>query len=175
MRILLQGRTTEILRYELAAAKDREIGGILVGEHLEGDTFRIADISVQRMGGTSQHFMRDPAQHEEFLREFFVRTAYNYERYNYIGEWHSHTAGPALPSSTDFVTMEGIVDNPAVGVAFAILLVARLGRWSGLQLSATAFRSGQPPDSITLVADPDGGAQRFRQIHPRVRRRSTWI
>jgi [CysO sulfur-carrier protein]-S-L-cysteine hydrolase len=175
MRILLPGRTTEVLRHELAVAKKREIGGVLVGEHLDGETFRIADLSVQRTGGSSQHFMRELAQHQEFLRQFFERTGYDYERYNYIGEWHSHTFAPALPSSTDCATMEGIVNNPAVGVAFAVLLVARLDPWSGLQLSATAFRSGQPPDPVALVADPDGGTQRFRQVHPRVRRRLIWI
>lgn len=172
MRILLPGRTTDVLRRELAVAKHREIGGVLVGEHLGGETFRIADLSVQRTGGTSHHFVRDPAQHQEFLRQFFERTGYDYERYNYIGEWHSHPTVPALPSSTDISTMNGIVSDPDVGAAFAILLIARLHWCWGLQLSTTAFRPDLPLESASLFVDPDDrDARRFQELRIRSRRK----
>jgi hypothetical protein len=81
---------------ELHRAKWREIGGVLVGEHVEGETFRLVDFSVQREGGDASHFIRDPAQHEVFLQAFFERTGHDYARYNYLGEWHSQHKLPVV-------------------------------------------------------------------------------
>jgi hypothetical protein len=47
----------------------------LVGEHVEADSFRIVDISIQRRGGTASHFVRDPEHAKVFLADFFARTA----------------------------------------------------------------------------------------------------
>ena len=172
MKILLPRLATELLRRELTEAKYREIGGVLVGEHIGEETFRIANLSVQRTGETSHHFVRDPAQHQQFLRQFFERTGHDYVRYNYFGEWHSHPTVPALPSSTDISTMNGIVSDPDVGVAFAVLLIARLHWCWGLQLSATAIRPDLPLESASLVVDPDDrDVRRFQELRIRSRRK----
>jgi integrative and conjugative element protein (TIGR02256 family) len=169
MRILVARHITNTLQRELDGAGHREIGGVLVGEYLGAETFRIVDLSVQRTGGEANHFVRDPEQHRQFLSEFFERTGHDYARYNYFGEWHSHPTAPALPSNTDISTMDGIVGDPDVGAAFAVLLIARLHWCWGLQLSATAFRPGQKPDPVTLIADPNGSTQRFREVRQRMR------
>ncbi len=168
MKILLPSHLAETLRQELTAARRREIGGVLVGEHVRGETFRIADISVQRTGGTQTRFIRDPAHHREFLDQFFERTGRDYRRFNYLGEWHSHPTMRALPSLEDCQTMASIVADADVGANFAVLLIARLHFWFGLQMSATAFRPGAPPDAAQIEAEPGNTwAGRFRELRIR--------
>jgi [CysO sulfur-carrier protein]-S-L-cysteine hydrolase len=176
MKVLLPESVLKTIKRELQHARQREIGGVLVGEHVAGETFRVADISVQRSGGSAEHFMRDPAHHRDFLDRFFERTGHEYRRFNYLGEWHSHPNAPAVPSSTDCNAMARLVADPDTNANFAVLIIAKLHSWWGLQLSATAFRVGQPPDPADLAVDAaDPHRARFRQAryvpHPRIR----WI
>ena len=152
MKLLLPLPVIKRLKRELRG-QSREIGGVLVGEHIAPDTFSIADISFQRRGGTTAHFVRDPEHHRDFLAEFFARTGNDYQRFNYIGEWHSHPAVEPLPSEPDFVTMFDIVEDTDVGVNFAVLIIVRLHRWGRLELSATLFRSGVIPESICIEVE----------------------
>lgn len=138
MRLITPRPVAGRLATELRKAKRREIGGLLFGEHVGGDEFRIVDISVQRGGGSPVHFVRDPAQHQPQLDEFFERTGRDYTRFNYLGEWHSHPSFATLPSGEDMATMRDILADPKVGVNFLVLIIARLNRRS-LELSATGF------------------------------------
>lgn len=156
MKLLLPLPMIKRLKRELYG-RSREIGGVLVGEHVAPDTFRIVDISFQRRGGTVAHFVRDPEHHRDFLAEFFARTGNDYQRFNYIGEWHSHPAAAALPSGPDFVTMFDLVQDTDVGVNFAVLIIARLPRWRRLELSATLFRAGVIPKSISIEVEGTRG------------------
>lgn len=160
MKLLLPLTIVERLKRELRG-RSREIGGILVGEHVEHETFRIVDISVQLSGGTAAHFVRDPVLHKAFLDDFFQRTGRDYLRFNYIGEWHSHPTFTALPSGEDFTTMLELICDPAVGVNFAVLIIARLGLWSGMQLSATIFRTGYAPEPAGVAIEEDDTIMRL--------------
>ena len=167
MKILMPRRVTNILRKELATAGRREIGGVLVGEYVEGQTFRIVDLSAQRAGGSAVAFTRDPALHRDFLKQFFEKTGRDYSRFNYIGEWHSHPSFPPTPSLADCSTMADIVANPNVGAAFAVLIVVQLHWWWGLRLSATAFRTGSEPESVEAAGEPgERNAGNFRLVLP---------
>jgi integrative and conjugative element protein (TIGR02256 family) len=161
MKLLLPLTIIKRVRRELRGRR-REIGGVLVGEHVADDTFRIADISVQRNGGGAAHFVRDPGHAKAFLAEFFKRTGDSYLKFNYIGEWHSHPAFDPLPSSADRRTMYDIVDDPDVGINFAVLIIVRLHFWERLQLSATLFRSGVAPESISVEIEDANDRQDAR-------------
>ncbi|MET3910150.1 hypothetical protein FXB40_28385 [Bradyrhizobium rifense] len=152
MKLLLPNKIVKRLRHELRGRR-HEIGGVLVGENVGPDTFRLIDISVQLSGGTIAHFVRDPEHHREFLADFFAHTGRDFKRFNYIGEWHSHPAFEAVPSGEDIASMFEIIEDPAVGVNFAILIIARLERRSVLQLSATLFRAGIIPEPIEVIID----------------------
>jgi [CysO sulfur-carrier protein]-S-L-cysteine hydrolase len=152
MKLLLPRKIVQRLRRELRGRR-HEIGGVLVGENIAADTFRLVDISVQHSGGTVAHFVRDPEQHREFLADFFVRTGRDFKRFNYIGEWHSHPTFEAVPSGEDVASMFKIIEDPAVGVNFAILIIARQERGSVLHLSATLFRAGIIPQPIEVIID----------------------
>lgn len=144
MRVLLPSELARQLRSELQAAGRREVGGVLMGERLAADAFRIVELSVQRRGGSVASFVREPAEHADALVAFFERTGRRYERFNYLGEWHSHPSFLPTPSATDLGAMRGIVEDPAVGAHFAVLLVVRLDAGGGLAASATAVVRGRP-------------------------------
>jgi integrative and conjugative element protein (TIGR02256 family) len=152
MKLILPQPIIKRLKHELRGRR-HEIGGVLVGENLGDDVFRLIDISFQSSGGSIVHFVRDPEHHKAFLADFFTRTGNDYRKFNYIGEWHSHPGFEPRPSGEDVATMFEIVEDPAVGVNFAILIIARLLRWNQLQISATLFRPGIMPESITVEVD----------------------
>lgn len=116
-----------------------------MGEHVQGDVFRLVDLTVQRSGGTAACFIRHPHEHQAELDAFFERTGADYKRFNYLGEWHSHPSFPPAPSKTDANTMQSIVTDPSVGANFLILLIVKCGSRKTMQMSATAFRPLVPP------------------------------
>lgn len=166
MEILLPPQLAKRLRRELRRAGAREIGGVLMAEHLEQERFRIVDITVQQARGTEVCFIRDLDEHQAQLREFFERTGRDYTRFNYLGEWHSHPSFTPSPSDTDIRTMQSIVEDGRVGVLFAALVIARLNVSGVIEATATAFRSRTDPLRIPLhteMAEPVGGMEVARR------------
>lgn len=160
MRLLLPTKIAKRLRRKLRG-RIREIGGVIVGEHVALDAFRVVDISFQSRGGTVGHFVRDPAHHKKFLDDFFSRTDREYTRFNYLGEWHSHPLFQPLPSGEDIHAMYDLVGDPAVGVNFLVLLIARLRGWRVLEISATLFQTGIQPEPISVeVENPANSVMR---------------
>jgi proteasome lid subunit RPN8/RPN11 len=159
MKLLLPLKIVERLRRELRG-RIREIGGVLVGEHVTQETFSIADLSVQLSGGTAAHFVRDPVQAKAFLAAFFERTGHDYQRFNYIGEWHSHPRFTPLPSGEDCTTMLDLIHDPDVGVNFAVLIIARHRLFSGIELSATVFRRGAGAEAAQVEVEGAGTSER---------------
>lgn len=155
MQVLLAPQVTKRLGRELRGAGNREIGGLLLAEHVGEDLFRVVEISVQRRGGTHVGFMRDPRQHQRQLKSFFRRTGADYTRFNYLGEWHSHPSFSVDPSPTDCETMQSIVKNPAVGVNFLVLLVCRRNADGTVEASATAFVAHSPPARVSIALEKD--------------------
>lgn len=154
MKILLSPQIVQRLRRELRRAGRGEIGGLLMGEDLGGELFRVVDISVQRSGGTHSCFIRNPKDHQKYLDDFFARTGQDYSRFNYLGEWHSHPSFAAVPSEPDIETMQSIVVDPDVGVNFLVLLIVKR---SGKETEATAtgFTPQAMPFSIPLAAEQE--------------------
>lgn len=171
MQLLLTAPVIKRLQTELRQARRREIGGLLLGEHLGGELFSVADFSVQRSGGTHSDFTRNPEEHKAQLDRFFAETGNDFARFNYLGEWHSHPSFEPIPSGTDIQTMQSIVEDPAVGVNFLVLLVCRLGggRRRIIELSATAFRAGTSPVAVPVSIDPEAQSQKVTLVE-RIRR-----
>jgi integrative and conjugative element protein (TIGR02256 family) len=128
-----------------------EVGGLLLGEHVSEDTFRVVDMTAQRHGGSHTGFMRDPEAHAADLASFFERTKGDYARFNYLGEWHSHPNVPATPSASDVAEMIRLVDDPEVGVTFAVLLVVGSTLFRRLTGTATVFAPSQTPMHAKLI------------------------
>jgi proteasome lid subunit RPN8/RPN11 len=153
MKLLLPHPILKRLHREMRRARRREIGGLLLGEHIGDESFRLVDVTVQRLGGSSAHFVRDPAQHRSQLDSFFAKTGGDFTRYNYLGEWHSHHSFEPLPSAKDISTMQTIVENAEVGVNFAVLIIARIGFIGSVQLSACLFRPFSRPEDVQIVME----------------------
>ena len=133
----------------LQSAGRREIGGVLMGEHIGAEEFRIADLTVQRRSGALAYFVRLVTEAAAKLRAFFDRTQHDYTRYNYLGEWHSHPGFALSPSGKDMDTMLDIVTDPDVGANFAVLMIVRLSTEGALEARATAFL----PDQKSLLCE----------------------
>src|SRR6202012_5549571 len=102
----------------LTQAGQREIGGILMGEHVATDTFRVTKVTVQRKGGTFATFVRIVADILAPLRKFFDMPRHEYTKHNYMGEWHSHHSFALSPSEKDHVTMYSMVTDADLGAHF---------------------------------------------------------
>lgn len=151
LKLLVDPKLISRLMHELRRAGRREIGGVLVGECLGNDVFRLMDFSVQRSGGTRACFIRDPDFHRPFIDEFFDKTGHDYMRFNYLGEWHSHPSFSVSPSGTDIKTMLGIVNDPEQNSPFAVLMICRLESSVRIEVGATAYKMGCRPELARLV------------------------
>jgi integrative and conjugative element protein (TIGR02256 family) len=125
----------------LQKAGGRETGGILMGECLTPNRFRITEISVSSKGGFA-YFSRKLVHALDPLRRFFERTGHQYQRFNYLGEWHSHPSFVPEPSTHDLQSMLQIVQDPGVGANFVILLIVRLRDAATIEDTATVFVPG---------------------------------
>lgn len=151
MKLVLPTRIARRLERELRRAGTDEIGGVLMGEHVGPDTFRIADLTLDRGGGSFARFVRGVWRHRLGLEAFFRRTGNQFTKFNYLGEWHSHPSFPLDPSGADLSAMRAIVDDPAVGASFAVLMIVRLSDLykaphcgGALDAQASLFRPADP-------------------------------
>jgi integrative and conjugative element protein (TIGR02256 family) len=130
-----------------------ETGGILMGECLAPNRFRITELSVSPKGGFA-HFVRSLVHALDPLRRFFERTGHQYLRFNYLGEWHSHPSFVPEPSDRDLQSMLQIVQDPDVGATFAILLIVRLRNRTILEGTVTVFVPGGAVFRADLLWEP---------------------
>lgn len=148
--ISLPPEPRSLLRRNLRRAGDREIGGLMMGEQIAPDHFRIVELSLDAMTGSAVHFVRDPARHEAALKSFFERTGADYRNFNYLGEWHSHPNFPVRPSSEDVESMQGLVDGER-GIDFSALLIVRLRFRLILEAASWMFVRHAAPRSVRLT------------------------
>jgi proteasome lid subunit RPN8/RPN11 len=153
MKLLLPDAIEDQMKRELRAAGRREIGGVLLGELIGPGVFRVAEITVQRTGGTSSTFVRIPRLHVDAIHAFFGRTGHQYERFNYLGEWHSHPSYPTRPSGSDIRAMNEILCNPAMAVNFAVLSIVKISAAASFEISSYAFVPETRHAEIATVAD----------------------
>lgn len=139
------------LRKCLRGAGRREIGGILMGEQVAPDHFRIVDFSVDDTTGTAAHFVRSPDHHAEALEIFFRKTRSNFKRFNYLGEWHSHPSFPVRPSHEDIISMQSLV-NGERDIDFSALLIVRLRYFLLVEAAAYMFVRRSAPGEVALTS-----------------------
>ena len=154
MNLLIPHDIVERMRAEMRSAGGIEIGGVLMGEHVSEGTFRLEDITAQRYGGSRFGFLRYPEAHAAQLASFFERKGRRYSKFNYLGEWHSHPNAMADASTRDIEEMAQIVEDPAVGIRFAVLLIVRLTPFSCLKGTAMVFVRSCVPATAKLTWKP---------------------
>lgn len=140
------------LKKKLILAKKREIGGILMGEQIHPGKFRLMRFTCDAWSGSSGYFRRSVKPHSEELESFFKETNYEYSKYNYLGEWHSHPSFPSYPSQRDRRSMIELVgDGFETEIEFAMLLIAKVGIFRKLELNASIFSKNQESEEVEVI------------------------
>lgn len=153
MQLLLPPEIVDRMEAALAEAGRREIGGILMGEHVGPDTFRVKDLTIQRKGGTFATFVRIVRNILGPLQAFFRASGHDYIRFNYLGEWHSHHSFPLSPSTTDHRSMISLIDDPQLGANFVVLLLAKLGDHAALDCAVFIYLPKAQPHTGEVVRE----------------------
>lgn len=153
INLILPNHIEQKLKIELQDAGEREIGGILMGEHVEKGTFRICDFTIQRDGGTWITFVRRIQKSlKQALTQFFEKNKHNYTKFNYLGEWHSHPSFELIPSIQDRQGMSDIVNNPEVGANFVVLLLVKLNN-EKIDYNVTLYIAGSSMIKGNLIRE----------------------
>lgn len=144
MQLLLPPDIVSRMATALSEAGRREVGGVLMGEHVGPDIFRVKELTIQRKGGTFATFVRVVQSIVGPLQAFFRATQHDYTRFNYLGEWHSHHSFALNPSTRDHRSMLEIIDDPQLGANFVVLLLVKLNQ-SILDFAVFVYQpNGQP-------------------------------
>ena len=125
---------------QLKRAGPIEIGGVLFGEQLFEGSFRVVAASRQRLGnGSIDQFCRDGKEARRDILELHRSYGSEPERFNYLGEWHSHPNAPAVPSAHDEFTMAQLLADQSGAVNFLVLLIVRLSGTKRLEIGGRAY------------------------------------
>jgi len=134
-------------------AGSRETGGMLFGEHVGENEFRVVEATVAGQGSVTS-FLRALAEGLVRLEAFFRRTKRDYRRFNYLGEWHSHPSFALHPSAADDRSMFDIVEDPRTGARFAVSLIVKV-QHERLEVAAFSyFPQQQRQDAVVVVDEP---------------------
>ena len=139
MKIHLPSDIQKRLIRAIDKAGTNEIGGVLMGEHIDDAEFCIVDLTVQEQLGSPAFFVRLVADIVKPLKRFFKQTEYNYRKFNYLGEWHSHPSFLPVPSQKDTQSMLEIVTDSDTGANFVVLLIVQLKDIQEIEATATVF------------------------------------
>lgn len=156
MQLLVPPEIVQHLVDALGQAGQREIGGILMGEHVGPDTFRVKELTIQRKDGTFAAFIRMVAEILAPLLAFFDTTKHDYTKFNYLGEWHSHHSFALTPSGRDQNTMYDIVMDHQLGARFVVLLLVKLDHHGLLEGSVTVYQPNKPSCAGNIIQESSG-------------------
>jgi proteasome lid subunit RPN8/RPN11 len=151
LHIRISPEAAAVLREACERGGARETGGMLFGEHVAEDEFRVVEATAHAVGLVAS-FVRVIADGLARLEQFFRRTRHDYTRFNYLGEWHSHPLFALYPSSTDAETMQRLVEDPSTGALFVVLLIVKVED-DTLHAGAWAFFPGRRPQTCEIALD----------------------
>lgn len=138
INLILDTHHVKIIQNSLKRAGKSEIGGILMAEHIGINEFLIREITVHKKG-TIASFIRKIEDAVGTLHAFFKTNDHRYNRFNYIGEWHSHPSFEPFPSYKDDSSMLEIIQDESVGANFVVLLIVKLDSSGKLLDSAHTY------------------------------------
>ena len=142
MRLRIPSDVINRWRKELSRAGAIEIGGVLFGEQLAEGDFRVVEVRRQRFGGgTCTSFHRRGAGARKQILALHKQFGSDPERFNYLGEWHTHPNSPVCPSIQDEVTMFQLLADQGEAVNFLVLIILKLDEVEQLQIGAKTFLS----------------------------------
>lgn len=129
MKIILPRKIEKKIYKAISNAEPNEIGGILMGECKSEDEYCVVDCTIQKTKGTVSSFIRLVAEIAHPLKRFFQKTNHNYEKYNYLGEWHSHPSFSLQPSDKDMNSIWEIIDDSSTNANFVVLIIFQTNKY----------------------------------------------
>lgn len=107
-----------------------EFGGIFIGQIVDnGITARIEQILIPKhYQHTSSYFKRFSKDLNEQLKTIFETSQ---GKRIYLGEWHTHPDGLAIPSEKDYATMLALSKNSEINIQTPVLLIYALNESVG--------------------------------------------
>jgi integrative and conjugative element protein (TIGR02256 family) len=128
---------------------EAETGGILLGRlELDGYFVSVAGGPGENAIHKRDYFLRD-LPHAQSL----ATHAWNADRSQWIGDWHTHPHGPLIPSDADLRSYRRHLKDPELGLTSFLSLVART-TVQGVAVAAWAV-SAACLERIDLIADVD--------------------
>ncbi|WP_291078205.1 Mov34/MPN/PAD-1 family protein [Hyphomonas sp.] len=154
MKLSISQKTLDVWKEELLNAKHKEIGGVLFGEHVGDEEFRLIKFTTQRRRGGEASFKRKGREASRSLKRLSKAHGNDHSRFNYLGEWHSHPNAPAIPSTVDCRTMQSLLDDKTTIANFLVLMILRVNGQQELEVSASTFlASGHILECEIEIAD----------------------
>jgi [CysO sulfur-carrier protein]-S-L-cysteine hydrolase len=130
-----------------------EAGGVMMGEDLGQNTFRVTDVSLTI--GEPDRYDLDPAEHQPFVEAFRAKFPDD-RRFGMIGSWHSHPSGEPEPSAGDLQTLKDTVTHPSTDLAFKVLLIVCLDATEQLRTGGVVLtRKSKVLSRIEVSIEPD--------------------
>lgn len=158
MKLRIAKQTLEAWTLALEKASTKEIGGVLFGEHVGTEDFRVVNITEQRRKGGEASFRRKSREAKRALKRLSAAHGNDHERFNYLGEWHSHPNTPAIPSHRDCLTMQSLLADTPSDANFLVLIIVRINGFGDIELSANTFlASGHMLECDIQIEDPGKG------------------
>jgi [CysO sulfur-carrier protein]-S-L-cysteine hydrolase len=152
MNLILPVELKERITKALLRAGHREIGGVLMGEHVGNDSFKVTSITIQQPGTVSR-FIRRIEEAVGSIKKFFKSTEHNYSRFNYIGEWHSHPLFEPIPSFQDDASMLDLITDGSLGANFVVLLIVKLDANQSLIGTAHTYLPSKTKSKAVITID----------------------
>lgn len=150
LTLILPADIATTLHQALVQSGKREVGGVMMAEHVGVNEFVVRDLTIHRRG-TFASFVRRIEDAWAVLARFFERTKRDYRWFNYIGEWHSHPSFEPAPSARDHQSMREIVLDASVAANFVVLMIVKLSPQGTLIGTAHTYL-------------PDGSFQRSKLV-----------
>lgn len=125
LRVTLPVDVRSVLVAALKRAGHKECGGVLMGEHIGPNHFAVRQLTVHRPGAVA-FFVRRLGGVVSAIKRYCQAHGNDYQRFNYLGEWHSHPLFSVQPSAQDHASMRELVTDHSVGANFVVLMVVRL-------------------------------------------------
>ena len=102
MKIIIQNDVKTKLYEALTKAGINEIKGACFAYNSSPNVFEIEEVYISPVQGTFAFSnLIINYKYKKFERDYFKRHNYDYEKHNYIGDWHSHPSFDCIPSQYD--------------------------------------------------------------------------
>jgi integrative and conjugative element protein (TIGR02256 family) len=125
MKIGLSLEVDDELLYSLAekgkSHSPNEFGGFLVGYYSNDNKhlFITDSIFPKKIKASKYFFERSTKGIEKKLKNYYGQNPKKF----YVGEWHTHPDSSPIPSDTDILAINAIINNKNSGIANPVLLI----------------------------------------------------